>query len=84
MERIYIVKARVKITDNNISASYKPLSLTGLFVPKGKKKRHSDIGKQCREEIVSNLQKQNPELSFEVSSIKIDSHPCDFVIKENS
>jgi len=82
MDRTYIVKARVKISSDQPHENYKPLPLTGLFLPKGKRKRHADISKQCKEHIISNLKKQSPELSFEVTSIKIDSYPCDFILKE--
>lgn len=83
MERIYLIKARVKVTSNKPHETIKPLSLSGLFIPKGKQKRHADIEKLCREHVISNLENIYPDYSYEATSIKINSHPCDFVINES-
>ncbi|WP_321321511.1 hypothetical protein [Labilibaculum sp.] len=82
MDTIYLIKARVQITSKNPYVSYKPLPVKGLFFPKGKKKRHADIEEQCREHVVCNLQNDHPDLSFNISSIKIESFSYGFVINE--
>lgn len=79
---MYLIKARVKITSNKPHEKYKSLPVSGLFLPKGKKKRHADIEKQCSEYIISNLKNGTPELHFEITSLKITSQACDFVINE--
>jgi hypothetical protein len=79
---MYFIKARVNISSDDPRERYKPLPVSGLFLPKGKRKRHEDIRKLCEEHIIKNMCLQSPELTFKVSNLKITPLSLDFVINE--
>ncbi|WP_461631716.1 hypothetical protein [Labilibaculum euxinus] len=82
MDTIYLIKARVQITSNQPYVSYKPLSVNGLFIPKTKTRKHSYVEEKCREYLLSNLQNEQPELNFKVTSVKIESFKSGFILNE--
>ena len=84
MNTIYLIKARVKVTGQQFNEIYKPLSLKGLFVPKTKKRTKAYIEEEFRKKTLTRIQKENPDLLFEVSNIKIETFSHDFVINEKS
>lgn len=61
---------------------YKPATITGTFIPKGKSCTKEKIGKQCHEYVKQQIKEEQRDI-FELQTISIKRINNDFIVCED-
>jgi hypothetical protein len=80
---MYKVRYKAEIiVDKESPVRYKPLTQTGVFIPKGKTCKDEKIKQQVTDVVTAGLKK--PEFGqLKVSIIEIKKIPCGFIVVED-
>lgn len=83
---IYLIKTRVEPkSPDDPNVNFKHVTFEGTFIPKVQSKRvmKQKIEDQCKDFLLKNLKRDNPELLFTFKSFNITRYKNDFTLIED-
>ncbi|MCT4590540.1 MAG: hypothetical protein N4A71_22120 [Carboxylicivirga sp.] len=80
---VYLIKTKIQPKADDPNMNFKPLVMSGVFVPKGKQTARTKIEEQCKAFLTKHLKNDNPELTFDFVSFKAERYNTSFTVQED-